>query len=183
MIMPIKDFTVMESQIVIRPTSVADRFWMREFIGEHWGDEKMVMHGAIVYPAELSGFVAEHNGAIVGLVTYQMRGDLCEITSLDSTEPGMGIGTALLESVIWAATEGNCSRIWLITTNDNLEALGFYQKRGFRLTAIHPGAVDRARMVKPSIPLIGENGIPIHDEIELELDLNSDSSRGKPVLQ
>jgi N-acetylglutamate synthase-like GNAT family acetyltransferase len=173
----------MDSQIIIRPTSLADRIWMRQFIEDHWGDEKMVMRGAIVYPAELSGFAAEHNGAIVGLITYQIRGDTCEITSLDSTEAGMGIGTALLESVIWAATESDCRRVWLITTNDNLTALGFYQKRGFRMISVHRGAVDNARMVKPSIPLVGESGIPIHDEIELELYLNGDSRPGKPVLQ
>jgi N-acetylglutamate synthase-like GNAT family acetyltransferase len=173
----------MDSQIIIRPTSTADRSWMREFIEEHWGDEKVVVHGTILYPAELLGFAAEHNGAIVGLVTYHIQEDGCEITSLDSTEEGMGIGTALLESVIWTATEADCNRLWLITTNDNLNALSFYQKRGFRLAAIYPGAVDNARMVKPSIPLAGENGIPIHDEIELELHLNGEGRPGKPVLQ
>jgi len=174
---------VIDSQIIIRPTSIADRLWMREFISQHWGDEKMVVHGTVLYPAELSGFVAEHNGAIVGLATYRIDGDFCEITSLDSTETGMGIGTALLESVIWTATEAGCSRLWLITTNDNLNALGFYQKRGFRLAAVYPGAVDAARMVKPSIPLVGESGIPIHDEIELELHLNGNGRPEKPVLQ
>lgn len=59
-------------------------------------------------------------------------------------------------------------RIWLITTNDNLNALGFYQKRGFRIKAVYPGAVDEARRIKPEIPLAASNGIPIRDEIELE---------------
>jgi N-acetylglutamate synthase-like GNAT family acetyltransferase len=172
----------MDSEIIIRPTSMSDRIWMRQFLEEHWGGEKMVVRGTIVYPAELPGFVAEHNGAVVGLVTYQIADDACEIISIDSMEPGMGIGTALLESVIWAATEADCDRLWLITTNDNLEALGFYQKRGFQLVALYPGAVDRSRMVKPSIPTIGESGIPIRDEIELELHINGDSP-GKPVLQ
>ncbi|HSV86090.1 MAG TPA: GNAT family N-acetyltransferase [Levilinea sp.] len=174
---------MIESQIVIRQTSIADRIWMRQFIAEHWGDEKMVVHGTVMYPAELSGFVAEHHGAIVGLVTYQILADACEITSLDSTDAGMGIGSALLETVVWAAIEAGCSRMWLITTNDNLEALDFYQKRGFRLAMIYPGAVDVARMVKPSIPLVGESGIPIHDEIELELVLHGDGYHVKPVLQ
>jgi ribosomal protein S18 acetylase RimI-like enzyme len=122
------------------------------FPGRALGRRKMVVRGTIVYPAELPGFVAEHNGAVVGLVTYQIHDEACEIISIDSMEPGLGIGTALLESVIWAATEADCDRLWLITTNDNLEALGFYQKRGFKLVALYPGAVDRSRMVKPSIP-------------------------------
>jgi N-acetylglutamate synthase-like GNAT family acetyltransferase len=178
-----RDILLMDSQIIIRPTSIADRMWMRAFIEEHWGEERMVVRGSIIYPAELSGFAAEHNGAIVGLVTYQIDGDSCEITSLDSTESGMGIGTALLESVIWAATEADCQRLKLITTNDNLNALGFYQKRGFHIAAIYPGAVERSRMVKTSIPLVGENGIPIRDEIELVFHLNGDGSPHKPVLQ
>jgi hypothetical protein len=43
-----------------------------------------------------------------------------------------------------------------------------------RLAAAHPGAVDEARAIKPSIPLIGDHGIPIHDELEFELALERD---------
>jgi hypothetical protein len=59
----------------------------------------------------------------------------------------------------------------LITTNDNLHAIKFYEKQGFRIIAVHRGAVDRARVLKPSIPLVAENGIELHDELELELIL------------
>ena len=62
--------------------------------------------------------------------------------------------------------------MWLITTNDNLNALRFYQKRGFELVAVHRHAVDESRKIKPEIPLVGENGIPIRDELGLELALN-----------
>ena len=58
-----------------------------------------------------------------------------------------------------------------MTTNDNLPALGLYQRHGFRLVALHPGAVDRARLVKPSIPALGHPGIPMRDELVLELRL------------
>jgi ribosomal protein S18 acetylase RimI-like enzyme len=54
------------------------------------------------------------------------------------------------------------------TTNDNLNALRFYQRRGFRIMGVHPGAVNEARRLKPSIPAIGAYGIPICDEIDLE---------------
>jgi hypothetical protein len=40
-----------------------------------------------------------------------------------------------------------------------------------RLVAVHRGGVDEARRLKPSIPLIGEHGIPIHDELEFEREL------------
>jgi ribosomal protein S18 acetylase RimI-like enzyme len=108
---------------------------------------------------------------VAGLVTYHIAGNGCEIVTLDSLRPSLGIGTTLIESVKAAAGAAGCRRLWLITTNDNLHALGFYQKRGFRLAAVHPGAVNESRKLKPEIPLIGNDGIPIRDEIELEIVL------------
>jgi RimJ/RimL family protein N-acetyltransferase len=103
------------------------------------------------------------------LVTYRIVAKECEIVTLDSLQTGMGIGTALLDAVEQAAQQARCRRIWLITTNDNLTALRFYQKRGFSLVAVHRGAVEQARRLKPEIPACGQYGIPIQDEIELEL--------------
>jgi hypothetical protein len=102
------------------------------------------------------------------LITYRLAGASCEIISLDSLRPGIGVGTALIDAVAVAARQTGCRRLWLITTNDNLNALGFYQKRGFVLAAVHPDAVAEARLLKPNIPLVGLNGIPLRDEIELE---------------
>ena len=144
---------------------------MAGHIAEHWGAESVVAHGTLYHPADLPGFVAELDGKVAGLVTFHVAGDTCEIVTLDSLRPGQGIGTALIEAVKAAASAAGCRRLWLITTNDNLHALGFYQKRGFRLVAVHPGAVDAARRLKPEIPLIGNDGIPIRDEIELEIVL------------
>jgi N-acetylglutamate synthase-like GNAT family acetyltransferase len=108
----------------------------------------------------------------VGLVTYSIEGEACEIVSLDSLAENQGIGTALVQAVGTAARQAGCRRLWLITTNDNTPALRWYQKRGFRLAALHRGAVDQSRRVKPEIPLTGLDGIPIHDELELEILLN-----------
>jgi len=131
----------------------------------------MVIHGEQLYPAEHSGFVAESDADAVGVITYILRGDECEILSLDSLAEGQGIGSALVESVRKVAFDNGVRRLWLITTNDSLNALRFYQKRGFELVKIHRRAVDESRKLKPSIPLIGGFGIPIRDEIELELSL------------
>jgi hypothetical protein len=59
--------------------------------------------------------------------------------------------------------------LWLVTTNDNTHALRFYHRLGFRLAALHPGAVEAARRLKPEIPLLGLDEIPIRDELELEI--------------
>ncbi len=78
-----------------------------------------------------------------------------------------GIGTALIQILINEAALSQIKRIKVVTTNDNLNALKFYQKKGFVLVAVHPNALDQSRKYK-KIPIIGENGIPIRDEIELE---------------
>jgi GNAT superfamily N-acetyltransferase len=92
----------------------------------------------------------------------------CEIVTLDNLGDRRGVGTALIEAVMETARAAGCRRLWLITTNDNLRALRFYQKRGFRLVRLSPDAVTAARRIKPEIPLVGEDGIPLRDELELE---------------
>jgi ribosomal protein S18 acetylase RimI-like enzyme len=92
----------------------------------------------------------------------------CEVISIDALEEGRGIGSALLLAVVYAAGSAGCRRVWLITTNDNVNALRFYQKRGFRLVALYPDAVTASRRIKPEIPLVGNDGIPLRDELELE---------------
>jgi N-acetylglutamate synthase-like GNAT family acetyltransferase len=77
----------------------------------------------------------------------------------------------LINAVLGEARKQNCGRVFLITTNDNMQALRFYQKRGFELVAVHRGAVNESRKIKPSISLIGNDGIPLRDEIELEMIL------------
>jgi hypothetical protein len=81
------------------------------------------------------------------------------------------VGSALLAAVENHARADGFHRIWLITTNDNLDALRFYQRRGYVIAAVHSGAVDRARRLKPGIPEVGYYGIPIHDEVELHKGL------------
>jgi GNAT superfamily N-acetyltransferase len=108
---------------------------------------------------------------IVGLATFRLEGDECELVSLDALAQWRGIGSALLAAVAEEATARGSRRLWLITTNDNIDAIRFYLRRGLRLVAVHLAAIDEARKLKPSIPLVGENGIPIHDELEFELRL------------
>ncbi len=104
----------------------------------------------------------------MGLATYALGEDGCELVTIDSLVEGRGVGTSLLEAVAEAARRAGCRRVWLVTTNDNLPALRFYQRRGFVLTALHRDAVAKSRDLKPEIPRFGNDGIPIRDELELE---------------
>jgi GNAT superfamily N-acetyltransferase len=157
--------------IAYRRSEPEDLSQVRSFWREHWGDDFIVAHGQIYRPDGLPGFIALEGEQWVGLITYTFLKADCEIVSLDSLREGQGIGTHLILNVVMEAQRAGSSRVFLITTNDNLEALGFYQKRGFELVRVDRGAVDRARKIKPGISLIGMHGIPIRDEIELEMSL------------
>jgi ribosomal protein S18 acetylase RimI-like enzyme len=155
----------------LRRLTQEDLARLRQFWVEHWGGEEMIAHGVIHRPEQLDGYVVENGDEWIGLVTYLIRDGQCEITSLDSLQEGQGIGTKLIGRVLEEARKNDCRRLFLITTNDNLNALGFYQKRGFELVQIQRGAVNVSRKIKPGIPLVGMNDIPLRDEIELEIRL------------
>ena len=153
----------------IHRLTAADLPRLRQFWKERWDDEFVVAQGTVFNPENVSGFIALDGTDWVGLVTYSFLETDCEIVSIDSLREGQGIGTELIEKVIEEAKANGCHRVHLYTTNDNLRALGFYQKRGFQLRALRVNAMEEARKLKSGIPLIGENGIPLRDEIELEM--------------
>ncbi len=157
--------------ISLRRLNKADLPRLRQVWKENWGDEFMVEHGVIYHPDTLEGFIARDGHEWVGEITYQFSTGGCEIVTLDSEREGQGLGTKLINAVVEDARKQNCKRVFLITTNDNLNALGFYQKRGFEMVKIYRGAVTESRKIKPNIPLIGMNNIPLRDEIELEINL------------
>jgi GNAT superfamily N-acetyltransferase len=165
----------------LRQIEDPDRNWVRRFISDQWSGEAVVVHDAVVYPHTLPGFVAEdERGEPIGLVTYRVENSSCELVTLNSKREGEGVGSALIEAVVQECRNRECSRLWCVTTNDNLPALQFYQKRGFRIAAVDQGAVERARKLKPSIPLWGIESIPIRDEIELEMQFELGSSKRPP---
>lgn len=130
---------------------------------------QMVVHGECIDLGAADGYYACENDEIIGLITYRIIEGELEILSLDSIIENKGIGSALLGEVIKKAKSSGCSRLMLITTNDNTSALRFYQKRGFDMVRLYRNALDISRKIKPAIPLSGEDGIPIKHEIELEL--------------
>jgi len=129
----------------------------------------MVSRGKVYYPDQHPGFIAVKDKQPAGLVTYYIKGNQCEITTMNSLVESIGIGRALLDAVKDAAKKQKCKRLWLITTNDNTHALKFYQKYGLELVAVHRNALDKSRRLKPEIPLTGNDGIPLRDEIEMEM--------------
>ena len=132
--------------------------------------------GELMDVLEGPGMVALAGKERVGVVTWLLDGSgaTAEIRALavSSAARGRGVGRALLDAAAAALRDAGVARAWLVTTNDNLTALALYQKAGYRLAALRTGAIDALRRtIKPSIGELGEHGIPIRDELELELEL------------
>ena len=160
------------SMISVRAASADDRETVVSLLADSWGTTTLVAHGVVYDAALLPALLAERGGKVVGLLTYTVDGDEgLEIVTLDAVERRSGVGTALLASAVDVGRTVGAQRVWLVTTNDNLDAVRFYQRRGMRIIRVAPGAVDEARVRKPSIPLVGDHGIEIHDELTLELRL------------
>jgi len=138
---------------------------------EEWESTNIIVRGKIIDGTNLDGFVAIQNDTIIGVITYVIEENECEIISLNSFILNRGIGTSLIEKIKQIAKDKKCERLKLITTNDNIRAIEFYQRRGFNFSNIYLNAMELSRKLKPQIPLFAENGLPIRDEIEFEIKL------------
>ncbi|MDP9296590.1 MAG: GNAT family N-acetyltransferase [Actinomycetota bacterium] len=164
------------------PTSVrqlqpVDLSWAEALIDRRLGGRLQARRGELIDVLDLPGLAAERRGEPIGLLTYrETEKEGCELVCIAAETEGQGAGTALVKALRDRVPAG--TTIWVVTTNDNLDAFGFYQRRGFILRAVRPRAVERARReLKPSIPEIGANGIPIRDELELELTVRARSQQ------
>ena len=155
-------------KMTIRPIRDTDKEWIDQVLTDRWGSPKIVTRGILHAANAIPGFIAEADNKFAGLITFRIDDGACEIISLDSFIMNRGIGTALVHAAEQVSREKRCSRIWLITTNDNVHALRFYQRRGYSLAAVYRHAIETSRQLKPQIPLYGQDGILIRDELELE---------------
>ena len=157
--------------IAVRERGPYDEQVVREVLAESWGSTAVVSRGVLHDAATLPGLLAEEDGRLAGLLTYDVRDGELEVVTLNAVTPRRGAGRALLEAAQEVARARGLRRLWLVTTNDNTDALAFYQRCGLRLVAVHAGAVDAARALKPGIPAVGAHGIEIRDELELAVRL------------
>jgi ribosomal protein S18 acetylase RimI-like enzyme len=156
----------------IRRVLDADRAWIDALMLERWSGPTQVANGREYRPAELAGFVAVEEGSLLGYAPFDVIGDTCWVALLQSISEGRGIGSALVRAIVEEGRALGCARVAVITTNDNVRAARLYEHLGFRIAEVRLGAVSASRAIKPSIPLRGESGTPITDEIEYELRLD-----------
>ncbi len=156
----------------VRRVTEDDRPFIREVVITEFASTRVVSRGRVHDDAStLDGFIVESDGRPVGCgLWYEIEGD-AELVVLVTTYRGAGAGTALLDAVIEYAREHGWKRLWLITTNDNTDALRMYQRSGWDWVGWYRNAVQDARALKPELPTTGAHDIPIRHEIELEYPL------------
>ncbi len=159
--------------ISMRVTELSDddRLWVKERTELLFGGDFVVSRTEVHDPHELPGLIAAEGRERVGLVTYCITDDICEIVTIDALCQFIGVGTLLLDKVEQIAREAGCSKLWTITTNDRIDAQRFFQKRGFVISDVRLGAMTKIRLLKPNVPRVGDYGIPVRDEIEFEKPL------------
>jgi GNAT superfamily N-acetyltransferase len=139
----------------------------RACLAREWGD-LLIVRGLCYRLADCECLIT---AGFEGIAAFNTREPpVAELVAINAFLRRYGIGTALIDT-LRQMLKDDFAVIRATTTNDNIDALRFYQRRGFRITGLRAGAVDEARILKPAIPLEGAYGIPIHDEIDLELRL------------
>ncbi len=153
----------------IRP--MTDRAVLEDLLRLRWSDGSIFVRGRLLYPKDVEALGAYLDGRLQGIVTWRVEdGTLYMLTNNNITDQ-RGVSTALLDAMLTMGRQKGFPFMRALLTNDNWPAFRFYQKRGFRIVAVHPGVVDMMRQLKPSIPVTGIEGIPMRDEIELEIVL------------
>lgn len=102
------------------------------------------------------------------IISWYRDGETAELTSVHASPPGSGAGRELLSLVEQRLRGAGVRRLLVATTDDNTDALGFYQSLGFRLVRIEFDWMDRVRERKPGVPLTGNRGLPLRDLLVLE---------------
>ncbi|HKG00717.1 MAG TPA: GNAT family N-acetyltransferase [Xanthobacteraceae bacterium] len=157
------------AEFEIRP--ITDRVFLEELLRLRWSGGALMLRGRIVHPKDVEALAAYHDGRLAGVATWLLEGPVMYLATLNNITDQRGVGIALLDATMGLGREKGSALLRVIVTNDNLYALGFYQRRGFRIIAVYPGAIDTIRTMIPSIPIVGANRIAIRDEIELEVAL------------
>ena len=156
-------------ELLVRPLIADDEAAASLLLDAELGGRAQVRLGQVQDVLALPGFAATRDERLLGIATYavaDVRAELAAV-AVPAAHRSRGIGGTLVEAVASAVARQGVRELWLTTTNDNLDALRLYQRHGFHLAELHAGAIQRARELKPGIPLQGAYGIPLRDELIL----------------
>ena len=159
--------------VVIRPLTTSDRRWVRASLVRNWTSTTVARRGELIEATDLPGYVAVLGGRRAGVVLVDVQDNDFEVVAISTSRRRQGVGRALMEECVAQARRRGCRRVWLMTTNNNISAIAFYQRFGMDLCALHRYAVRASRLLKPSIPLRDGSGVPIEHELEFEIPLDA----------
>jgi len=148
----------------VRVANGIERAQAADILKQRWG-EPVVARARIYLFEDCQMFLAGDMDGIAAVSHDEPP--FVELVAINAFSQWKGVGSALIEAIALSASALGFEAIRLTTTNDNVDGLRFYQRRGFQLTALRPGAVDESRRLKPTLPMTGQHGIPIHDELDL----------------
>lgn len=153
---------------MLKITELRNQFrpFVNNYVAEFWGSLLVVTKGKVYNLSRIDGYVALIDDDIKGVLTYDIDGKTCNIISLNSLDKNIGIGTALIEKMETMAKKFNCKKISIVATNDNTNAMRFFQKRGYCMYCVHKNTVERTRRIKPNLPKTGFDNIPVYCELE-----------------
>jgi GNAT superfamily N-acetyltransferase len=156
----------------LRPITPEDREWIAEVIGTACGAGRLISNEHLSEEASLlDGFVAEIDARPIGCALINDVDGDTELVALVTTYRGAGVGAALLDAVVERGKRDGWKRLWLVTSNDNTDAIRVYQRAGWDWTEFRRDAITRARAHRPEIPELGQHGIPVRHEIHFEAPL------------
>ena len=155
--------------LTIRPATSADQARIATLSNYFRGEDEVESFGRSYQVDELPAYVACDEDDIVGVASYASDGDETNLVVLNVLPQWQGRGAArdLIAAVTKAMQVEGVKRIILSTTNDDLPALGLYQRLGFAITN-----VDVGKMVEHhGGEELGFAGIPVRDEVQMEVNL------------
>jgi GNAT superfamily N-acetyltransferase len=152
--------------VLVREATDTDRAAARELFARDFGRTQIVAFGEVMDIDAMPALVAVAHAAPSGALAYRLVGDALHIVAL-ATDPmwqRSGVGGHLVAEAELLARRLSLGRVVVATTNDNLPALYFYQRQGYRLTHLVPDSVISHTNQQHE----GFAGIPVRDEIRLE---------------
>jgi ribosomal protein S18 acetylase RimI-like enzyme len=156
--------------VLTREATAAEQDAALELFRRDFGRTSIASFGEVIPLSETSTIVAEMQGDVSGALAWRPRENALQIVAL-ATEPmwqRSGVGGHLVAEAEVVARRTGATRVVLATTNDNLPALYFYQRRGYRITDVVRDAWrDHAELTIG----VGFASIPVLDELRLEKTL------------
>lgn len=148
---------------------ITDKTEITNFMTRTWGSPRMLvgMHVYNVTEIEATGLY-DRAGKLLAFASWVIRDRTAFLCALHSLVAANGNAKLLLSALKPLVKARGARSIRAMATNDNMPALVFYQKNGFRLATLYVGAVDAYRPTMPGMITHGYEGIAIHDALELE---------------